>query len=124
MEHVHKATEVREVREVPEHEGVSGAVVMARLVHFIFGVIIAFIIMRFVLLLLGANMGNPFVDFVYTVSGFFVAPFYGIFNNTPTFGQSIVDISSIVAIVVYSLLSWGIGALVTMGMRRSERDAV
>lgn len=121
MEHVHKATEIR---EVPEREGVSGAVVLARMVHFVFGLIITLIAIRLVLLLLGANMGNPFVDFIYTVSGFFVAPFYGMFNNTPVFGQSIVDISSIVAMIVYALLSWAIGSLITMGMRRSERDAI
>lgn len=115
MEHVHKAPTVTRVEEP---ETVNGAVFAARVVHFIFGVIIAFIVLRFILLLLGANTGNLFVDLVYGVSGVFVAPFYGVFNNTPVFGQSIIDVSSIVAIVVYALISWALGALVTLGTRR------
>jgi hypothetical protein len=90
---------------------------MARIIYFIFGVIIAFIALRFVLLLLGANQGNAFVDFVYAVSGIFVAPFYGIFNNTPTFGASVLDVSSIVAILIYALISWALVTLVTLGTR-------
>ena len=89
----------------------------ARIIYFIFGVVIAFIALRFVLLLLGANQGSAFVDFVYGVSGLFVAPFYGIFNNTPTFGASVLDVSSIVAILIYALISWALVALVTLGTR-------
>lgn len=91
--------------------------ILARVVYFIFGVIIAFIALRFVLLLLGANEGNAFVDFVYAVSGVFVAPFYGIFGNTPQFGRSVLDISSIVAMAVYALVAWGLAALFTLGTR-------
>lgn len=117
MERVHKVSSVRETEEAEE---VNGMVLVARVVHYIFGVIIAFIMLRFILLLLGANTGNVFVDFIYNVSGIFVAPFYGIFNNTPVFGRSIIDVSSIVAVVVYALLSWAIGALVTLGLRRRD----
>lgn len=107
---------VHEVQEVRE-ETVGPATFIARLVYFIFGVIIGLIAIRFVLLLLGANQGNAFVDFIYGVSGIFVAPFYGIFGNTPEFGASIVDISSIVAMIVYALVAWAIVSLVTLSTR-------
>lgn len=114
------ANRVQEVREV-DHKVVGPSVLVARMVWFIFGVIIAFIALRFVLLLLAANQGNAFVDFVYGVSGIFVAPFYGIFGNTPQLGSSIVDVSSIVAIIVYALIAWAIVSLATIGSRnRSE----
>lgn len=114
------ADRVQEVREV-DRETVGPSVFIARLVWFIFGVIIAFIALRFVLLLLAANQGNAFVDFVYGVSGVFVAPFYGIFGNTPQLGASVVDVSSIVAIIVYALVAWAIVSLATIGSRnRSE----
>lgn len=117
VDHVQRVHEVRD-----EHEGVvKPSTFVARLVYFIFGVIIAFIALRFILLLLAANQGNVFVDFVYGVSGLFVAPFYGIFGNTPQFGASVVDVSSIVAIIVYALIAWAIVSLATLGSRdRSE----
>ncbi|MDB5176636.1 MAG: Membrane protein involved in colicin uptake [Candidatus Saccharibacteria bacterium] len=119
MNHEDNVTEVREVREtsVGNDRGTGSSVLIARIIYFIFGVIIAFIAVRFILLLLGANQGNAFVDFVYGVSGLFVAPFYGIFNNTPAFGASIIDVSSIVAIIIYALISWGLVSLVTLGSR-------
>lgn len=113
IDQVERVQEVREERR----PAVGPSVLIARLIYFIFGVIIAFIALRFILLLLGANEGNAFVDLVYGISGIFVAPFYGIFGNTPQFGASILDVSSIVAIIVYALLAWGITALATLGSR-------
>ncbi len=124
MDHEEKVTEVREVRgtsAVPE-EKVGSTVLVARIIYFIFGIIIALIALRFVLLLLGANQGSPFVDFIYGVSGLFVAPFYGIFNNTPTFGASVLDVSSIVAILIYALICWGLVALVTLNTRNRSTE--
>lgn len=84
-----------------------------RIVYYIGGVIIALIALRFLFLLLGANRGSGFVDFIYDLSGIFVAPFVGIFGE-PTFGVSYVETSSIVAIVVYALITIGIGKLFTL----------
>lgn len=113
-EHIHRTTEI--------HDGThptmaNAAMVLARLIYFVFGVIIAFIILRMVLMLLAANQGNAFVDAVYNISGAFVAPFYGIFGYTPKFGASVFDTSSLVAIIVYALISWGLVSLVTLGVR-------
>ncbi|MES2876671.1 MAG: YggT family protein [Patescibacteria group bacterium] len=84
-----------------------------RIVYYIGGFIMALIALRFLFLLLGANRGSGFVDFLYGFSGIFVAPFAGIFGE-PTFGVSYVEVSSIVAIVVYALLMVGIGKLFTL----------
>lgn len=105
------------VHEVREPVSMSPAIVAARAIYFIFGVIEAFIVVRMILLLLAANQANAFVDFVYTVSGIFVAPFFGIFGYTPTYGASVFEISSLVAIVVYALVCWGLVSLVTLGSR-------
>ena len=115
-EHIHHTPVITET----ERPVVETPVVLARLINLIFGIVIAFIILLMVLLLLGANQGNMFVDFVYGVSAIFVAPFYGIFNNTPIYGASIFDLSSLVAIVVYALIDWALVALVTIGSKRQE----
>ncbi|MCA9325045.1 YggT family protein [Candidatus Saccharibacteria bacterium] len=110
MAHTH------EIRE-PVTTGVSPAVLAARAIYFAFGVVIAFIVLRMVLLLLGANQANAFVDFVYAISGVFVMPFFGIFAYAPSYGVSTFEISSLVAIIIYTLIAWGLASLVTLGSR-------
>lgn len=95
----------------------DSAVVAQRVVWYIAGFIITFLALRVLLLLLAANQGNFFVDLVYGVGGFFAAPFSGIFGS-PTFGQSFFDTASVVAIVVYALLAWGIAKAFTLGGSR------
>lgn len=97
----------------------SGIVVAQRIVWFIVGAISIIIALRFVLLLLGANQAAGFTDFVYGLSSVFVAPFVGIFGQ-PTYGTSVFEISSLLAIVVYLLLGWGIAKLLTIGRPREE----
>lgn len=97
--------------------GVGPAVFLARTIYFIFGVTIGLIVLRMIFLILGANQGNALVDFVYSVSGIFVAPFFGIFAYTPIYGLSVFEISSLMAIIVYILLCWALVSLVTLGSR-------
>lgn len=124
MEEDRQTTEVRNSREqvgnttvqrqsVAKTTEVSGAVVAKRVIYYVGGVIIALLAVRMLLQLLGANQGNGFVDFVYALSGIFVMPFYGIFGE-PTFGQSHFETSTLVAIVVYALLTVGVGKLMTV----------
>ena len=123
--------QVTEVREVATDSGENvtrqravtrdtapGNVVAKRLVYYITGVIIALLLLRLLLLLLAANQGNGFVDFIYAVSGFFAAPFFGIFSYTPAYGSSVFEVSTVVAIIIYALLGWGIAKLFTLGSNR------
>jgi tetrahydromethanopterin S-methyltransferase subunit F len=124
-----------EVRDTNERQGntnirrqsvttatkVDAGIVARRIVYYVVGVIIALLALRIVLLLLAANEGSAFVDFVYAVSGLFAMPFYGMFNYTPTYGQSVFEISSLVAIIVYALIGMGIAKL--FSLTKSE-DAV
>lgn len=127
-------TETREVRETNAVDGgtnvrrqtvarssnVSSRVVFKRVIWYIAGVIIVLLAMRIVLLLLAANQGNPFVDFIYSLAGVFAWPFYGIFNYTPSYGHFYFEISSVVAIIVYAIIAWGLTALLDIGRGRSE----
>lgn len=109
---------VHEVRQ-PVSTEVGPAVFLARAIYFVFGVIIAFIVLRMIFLAFGANQANSFVDFVYGLSAVFVAPFFGIFAYTPTYGSAVFEVSSLVAILIYTLICWGLVALVTMGSHRT-----
>lgn len=120
-----KTTEVRDTNEqkgntsirrqsVTTATKVDAGVVARRIIYYVVGVISALLALRIVLLLLAANSDSGFVDFVYALSGFFAMPFYGMFNYQPSYGQSIFEISSVVAIVVYGLVAIGIAKLFTL----------
>lgn len=131
MDEEKQTTEVRETHAdngntavsrhtVARKTNVPGSILAQRVVYYIAGIIVALLLIRVILQLLGANQGNGFVDFIYGVSGFFAAPFYGIFSYQPTYGRSVLEVSSLVAIVVYVLVAWGIARLFTLGSSHAE----
>ena len=75
--------------------------------------------MRFVLLLLGASQASGFVNFIYSLSGFFTAPFSGIFTR-PTYGTSTFDSATLVAMIVYAVVAVGVAKLLTLN--KVDRD--
>jgi len=130
MEEDRQTTEVRQTnaqvgdtnvqREtVATRRSVPGVVVAQRVVYYVGGVIVALLFIRLLLQLLGANQASGFVDFIYDLSAVFVAPFYGIFGE-PTFGASHLETSTLVAIIIYSLLTIGIAKLIALGRPHEE----
>ncbi len=69
------------------------------------GLLEAFIGLRVALRVLAANPGNPFVNFVYSVTNPFLWPFLGL-AAAPSAGGSVLEISSVIAMVVYLMLAW------------------
>ena len=105
---------------VTERTATPMSIVAQRIVWYIVGVIIALLALRLILQLLGANEGNGFVDFIYGLSGVFAAPFFGMFSYEPSYGVSYFEISTLVAIVIYGLVGWGVAKLFTLGSSRTE----
>ncbi len=129
MDQERQTTEVRETnvqegatnvqrQTVAQTTQADGRVVASRVVWYVVGFIVVLLALRMVLLLLGANDNNAFVGFVYALSGVFAGPFYGIFSYQPTYGQSVFEVSSLVAIIVYTLVGWGISKLFTLNSAR------
>ncbi|HXH04939.1 MAG TPA: YggT family protein, partial [Candidatus Nitrosotenuis sp.] len=98
---------------------VPSSVVAKRVIYYIGGAILSLLALRFILALLGAAEGNGFVDFIYGLSAVFVAPFFGIFGE-PTYGANQLETSTLVAMIVYALLTVGIAKLLTLGSNRQE----
>lgn len=94
--------------------------VAGRAVSLIGGIIMALLAIRFLLALLGANAGNAFANFIYDVSHPFVQPFFGLFNYEPSFSRSHFELATLVAIVVYALVTYLLVKLVTIGSHRDE----
>lgn len=131
MQEDKQTTEVRETNKqvgdtnvqhqtVTQQTTTSGAIIFQRVIWYIVGIIVALLLLRLVLLMLGANNTADFVGFVYALSGFFAAPFFGIFSYQPTYGQFTFEMSTVVAIVVYVLVGWGIAKLATLSRPQEE----
>lgn len=90
------------------------------IIWFIVGFIVALLGFRFVFELLGANPANEFVNFIYTLSYPFAAPFRTIFGE-PTVGFSTFDFSILVGIVVYLLVGYGLVQLLKIVYPLSSR---
>ncbi len=104
---------------VARKDHISPIVVAQRVVWFIIGLICIIIALRFTFLLLGANRGADLTGFIYSFSDPFVAPFVGIFGE-PVYGKSVFEISSVLAIVIYLLIGWGIAKLLTIARPHDE----
>lgn len=90
---------------------------IANVIWFIYGIIAMLLAFRFILKLASANANNAFVDFIYTISGFFSAPFDSIFGVSTTnagTSTSVFEPSILVAIAVYALVAWGIARMLTL----------
>ena len=89
--------------------------VLSYFVYFCSGVIEILLALRLIFQLLGANLGNGFVDLIYNLSGIFIAPFTGIFPNAVIQGPAaalVFDPSSLVAMIVYGIIAWIIVMLI------------
>jgi uncharacterized protein YggT (Ycf19 family) len=77
-----------------------------RIFSLLFSILAVLLILRIVLLLLVANQENAIVDFVYSVTEPFVAPFRGIFalDTVSPGGASVFDIAALVALIGWTLI--------------------
>ncbi len=108
---VQKTTEVRDLQSRTEHQ----QNVVGRIVWFVAGIILILLAFRFLLSLLGANTTNSVADFVYNTSQPFVAPFFSLFKYSDyVYGESRFEIYTLVAMLFYAVVAWGITKLVTI----------
>ncbi|HUD06849.1 MAG TPA: hypothetical protein VMR34_03085 [Candidatus Saccharimonadales bacterium] len=108
---VQKTTETKSSRDNAEHQ----TNVVVRVVWFVAGILLILLGFRFLLSLLGANTTNGFANFIYSTSHPFVTPFFSLFNyHNYTYGASHFEVYTLVAMLVYALIAWGIAKLVTL----------
>ncbi|MCK9415199.1 MAG: YggT family protein [Candidatus Dojkabacteria bacterium] len=85
------------------------------IIYFIFGLLNILLAFRFILKLTGASTSSIFVNFIYDLSRVLILPFEGIFNRGTAQimeSTSIFEPATIVAIIVYAVLAWGIVKLI------------
>jgi hypothetical protein len=87
------------------------------------GIVEVLIGLRVVLKLIAANPESPFAAFIYAISGIFLFPFAGLVG-TPASGGMVLEFSSIIAMLVYALLAWGIERIVWVSFYRPHGASV
>ena len=119
MARVSTVDDRRVVREEPAVAPADqGRNVLGQIIWFVAGIILILLAFRFILALLGANPGNAFANFIYDTSHPFVAPFFGLFNyNNVNLGVGHFEVYTLIAMLVYGAIAWGLSALVNIGHR-------
>jgi uncharacterized protein YggT (Ycf19 family) len=107
-------TEYKETR-ITQREGGQGQRVVTfkvtQLIWLLAGVLEALIGLRVVFKLIGVNAANPFATFLYSVTDLLVAPFASLTAPLQS-GAMVLEVSSIIAMIVYLLIAWAFERLV------------
>ncbi len=102
--------------ETPAHRA-------GQIVYFVFGVLEALLIIRLIMKLLGANPDAGFSQLVYGITYPFVALFQGVFPNAGGRG-GVLELSTLLALIVYALLAWGIVRLIYLLAERRTTNPI
>lgn len=100
---------------IPVKRQASNSQTIEYLIYFLFGILEVLLAFRLVFKLIGASLSSAFVGLIYSLSGIFILPFEGIFRRGFAEGvetTSVFEPSTLVAIIVYVVLAWGIVKLV------------
>lgn len=80
------------------------------------------LVLRFALKLLGANPAAGFSSFIYSITGFLVAPFLTVFGITQVLG-SVFEWTTLLAMLVYWIAAYAIVKLLLIGKTVSTPEA-
>ena len=93
-----------------------------QIVWYILGILEALLAFRLILKLLAANPTAGFSKFIYSVSYPFAAPFLNVFNATKIEGN-IFEWTTLLAMLVYALIAWGLVKMFSMSKTVSTPEA-
>jgi hypothetical protein len=102
-----RMTEVKSVQQEPEREQRIFTFKITQLIWLFLGILEALIALRIGLKLIGANPESPIVALIYGLTYLFLFPFEGMVA-TPSFGSSVLEVSSLFAMLIYGLIAWAV----------------
>ena len=123
MSNENRVSEVRTSQSEPEREQRIFTFKASQLIWLVFGVLEVLIALRIGLMLVGANPGSPIVAMIYGITALFLLPFTGLINS-PTIGGSVLEISSMFAMLIYALIAWVIERMVWLVFYRPRGPVV
>ena len=107
-------TDYKEVKTTEQESGQGERVATfkaTQIIWLVLAILEAVLALRFIFLLIGVNGDNPFAAFLYNLTQIFVAPFLSL-TGTPVAGRMVFEFPTLIAMVVYGLIAWGIERIV------------
>jgi hypothetical protein len=107
-------TDYQEVRTTEHEVGREQRVATfkaTQMIWLLLGLLEAALALRVVFKLIAVNADNLFATVLYGVTGLFVAPFASLVG-APKAGGMVLEISSIIAMIVYLLIAWALERIV------------
>jgi hypothetical protein len=98
---------------------------IASIIYFIFGLFEILLGFRLILKMTGANPGSGFVSGIYSFTQLLILPFRGIFSSAVSTGlevKAIFEPATLVAMVVYALVAWGLVKLIAILAGHSNEE--
>jgi len=112
-----------DVNKVQIEQRIKNYITARSVNYYVLGVIEVILGFRFLFRLLGANPDNAFVSFLYSITSIFLAPFEGIFREFIAPGleaESVFEFHTLVAMLVFAVIFWGIAALINLKIEREK----
>jgi hypothetical protein len=106
-----KVSEVQTTQKEPERERRIFSFKATQLVWLFLGILEALLALRFFLKLIAANPASPIAVFIYGFTSLFLFPFAGL-TATPSAGGMVLELSTMIAMVVYGLLGWAVERII------------
>jgi len=107
-------TDYRVVKTTQHEEGREQRIATFKATQLIWlslGLLEVLLALRVVFKLIAVNADNLFASILYFVTGIFVAPFASL-TGAPALGNMVLEISTIIAMLVYLLIAWGLERIV------------
>lgn len=123
MSNENRVSETRTSQSEPEREQRIFSFKATQFIWLAFGALVALIALRIGLKLIGANPASPIVALIYGFTYLFLFPFEGLVAS-PTFGNMVLELSSMFAMVIYGLIAWGIERVVWLVFYRPRGPMV
>ncbi len=108
---------VERTTQVVEDVGAEQNLVVARLINFLWllnGILEILFGLRFVLKLFAANPASGFAQFIYGITEVFLWPFRGLVVTPVASNGMVLEISTLIAMVVYFMLFWIVTELIAL----------
>lgn len=107
-------TDYKEVRTTAHEAGREQRIATfkaTQMIWLLLGLLEAAIALRVLFKLIAVNASNPFAAFLYKVTDLFVAPFASLVG-APKAGGMVLEISSLIAMIVYLFIAWALERIV------------
>ncbi|RZT16402.1 MULTISPECIES: YggT family protein [Fictibacillus] len=98
--------------------------VPATIISFIVGIIQLILVLRFIFQLFNANEGATFAQLIYGLSEPLLLPFKALFPNIELANGFVVELSTIIAIIVYGVVGMLLKRLFTVRKEPVHRETV